>query len=199
MPVIAGCPTVERGHGPLRLLFCPPLFEEMNRCRRLLALTGAALADRGVATLLPDLPGTGDHPTALADVTLEDWRAALAAVAAQWRASHLLAVRSGVLIAASLPLPLRTLAALPDGERQWRLLARAGGISTDATLEQTAVLAGYAVTPGMAASLRSAIVDLAADAAIEVAGPPLWLQAEPDDAAGMADALAAALHDWMRA
>ena len=41
------------------ILFVPPLFEEMNRTRALIAAMMRALSADGFGCWLPDLPGTG--------------------------------------------------------------------------------------------------------------------------------------------
>jgi pimeloyl-ACP methyl ester carboxylesterase len=43
------------------ILFVPPLFEEMNRTRALIAAMMRALAAEGHGCWLPDLPGTGER------------------------------------------------------------------------------------------------------------------------------------------
>ena len=63
------------------ILIVPPLFDEANRMRRTLALAMRALAAEGFAAILPDLPGQNESLVALADVDLECWQDALAAVA----------------------------------------------------------------------------------------------------------------------
>ncbi|MGE0383603.1 MAG: hydrolase 2, exosortase A system-associated [Gammaproteobacteria bacterium] len=88
------------------LLVVAPFAEELNKSRRLLALTGAALADAGWCVLLPDLQGTGDSAGLFEDATLPGWYADLDAAEAWIRAQGceleaVLAVRTGALLAAS--------------------------------------------------------------------------------------------------
>ena len=91
-------PTVLRGPetGPC-VLILPPLFEEMNRTRRLLADLGRALAAKGIGSALADLPGTGDA-SGLPDVTA--WRRATAHLIETQarRPLRVLAVRGGALL-----------------------------------------------------------------------------------------------------
>ena len=54
-----------------------PLFEEANRTRAFMVAMLRALADRGIAGILPDLPGTGESRTEAKDITLSDWVASL--------------------------------------------------------------------------------------------------------------------------
>lgn len=64
----------ERESAPIPwVLAVPPLFEELNKSRRTLALLGQALARAGVGCLLPDLFGTGDSAGHLRDATWEGW------------------------------------------------------------------------------------------------------------------------------
>jgi exosortase A-associated hydrolase 2 len=42
------------------VLVVPPFAEEMNKCRRMVTETALGLAQNGIATVLPDLYGTGD-------------------------------------------------------------------------------------------------------------------------------------------
>ncbi len=85
--------------GVLRVLIVPALFEEANRTRRLLAQTMRALAVRGVASMLPDLPGCNESLASLERQDLASWRAAMAAAARHFEASHLLTIRGGAMVA----------------------------------------------------------------------------------------------------
>jgi pimeloyl-ACP methyl ester carboxylesterase len=55
------------------ILFLPPLFEEMNRTRALLAAAMRQLGHRGFRCTLPDLPGTGESERALESCGWDDW------------------------------------------------------------------------------------------------------------------------------
>lgn len=92
------------GAARLRVLVLPPFADELNKCRRVLAMTVRALAAQGCDVLWPDLFGTGDSAGEFADARWQDWRADAAALAA-WHATQLpdtpfaiLAVRSGCLL-----------------------------------------------------------------------------------------------------
>lgn len=95
--------------GPARgaLLYIPPLGEEMNRCRALVAAQARACAERGYAVMLLDLYGTGDSGGELADASWDAWRADIAA-AADWLHGHigvaitLWGCRLGALLAADV-------------------------------------------------------------------------------------------------
>ena len=87
--------------GPPRatIVFVPPLFEEANRTRRTLVLAMRALVADGFAALLPDLPGQNESLVALANVDLDQWQDALAAVTAAIDGPAIVAsVRGGALI-----------------------------------------------------------------------------------------------------
>jgi alpha-beta hydrolase superfamily lysophospholipase len=56
------------------ILFAPPLFEEMNRTRALLAGVMRRLAAQGLGCWLPDLSGTGESERDLGEVAWDDWR-----------------------------------------------------------------------------------------------------------------------------
>ena len=55
------------------LLFVPPFAEEMNKSRRMVALTANALADRGFVTLRVDLAGCGDSAGLLSQASWNGW------------------------------------------------------------------------------------------------------------------------------
>ncbi|MEO1574318.1 MAG: hydrolase 2, exosortase A system-associated [Pseudomonadota bacterium] len=82
----------------------PAFAEEMNKCRRQLALAARAFAPQGITTYIPDLTGTGDSHGDFGDASLGAWRDDLAAVLAHVAArGHSdvawLAVRAGALLA----------------------------------------------------------------------------------------------------
>jgi exosortase A-associated hydrolase 2 len=87
------------------VLIVPPFAEEMNKTRKLMTDVAAALARRGVATLLVDLFGTGDSEGDFAQADWTRWHADLE-LAAAWseseggRVDGLLAVRLGCVLGA---------------------------------------------------------------------------------------------------
>lgn len=92
-----------RGH----VLVVPPFNEEMNRCRSMVTLQARELAQRGFATLLLDLHGTGDsageHGDARWAIWLDNLRAALAWLAARpGGCVALLGIRLGAILAAEV-------------------------------------------------------------------------------------------------
>ena len=187
------------GSGPA-LLFLPPLFEEMNRTRALLASTMRALAADGFECWLPDLPGTGESERALEDVSWDDWREAAAAAAAAVRPLAGVALRGGALL---------------DGpvERRWRF-APATGASLARDLARAGLMAegggGYAPAPALLDPLQAAepatggavrtlrLATDRADADLKVEGPPLWRRAEPQTSPELAEAMASDILQWLR-
>jgi hypothetical protein len=214
-------PCVLRGpaEGP-RVLFAPPLFEEMNRCRRLLADLGRALGGRGIASVLPDLPGTGDSDAAAAD--LSEWRAAFQALLAALASEHALfvfAVRGGALLTdGSGARGLYGFAPVASGSALLRDMMRAQAVADQErtgekrgldpyeqswTAGKSVPLIGYRISPALAAQLRAAEAATPARTAglgsgdLALEGPPVWRQADPQPTAALADALAADIADWI--
>jgi hypothetical protein len=189
------------------ILFVPPLFEEMNRTRALVAATMRRLAERGFGCWLPDLSGTGEGERDLGQVAWADWRHDVIAAA-----SHVTDKAAAPLIAS-----LRGGALLDDeagGRGWWRLspvdglalqrdMVRAGlaGVEWAGYAPSDALKAGLAgATPAAVAPLRT--VRLATDAQpadLKMDGPALWRRSEPGNSAELADALAADLAEWSRA
>lgn len=161
----------------------PAFAEEMNKCRRQLALAARAFAAQGITTYLPDLTGTGDSHGDFGDATLSRWRQDLAAVLAHVQSQGhsdvtWLAVRAGALLAtdalatgATAPSRLMLWQPVPSGKTmmsQFLRLKSMAGLSSDQR------------GPGVS-ELRKT---LAGGAPVEVAG--YWLH--PDLVAGL-DAL----------
>lgn len=191
-------------HAERCVLIVPALFEEANRTRRLIAETMRTLAQRGVATVLPDLPGCGESLAPLDRQTLASWRAAVIAAVAHFETTHVLAVRGGALLApsdrpgwrlaptTSVLKPLlraRVVAAREEGREE----------TTAALLESGSRdgldLAGYRLGAAMVrdlaeveASAAPGQIELALD---ELGGSALWLRSEPGEDQHLAAALAA--------
>jgi hypothetical protein len=187
------------GDGPA-LLFLPPLFEEMNRTRALLAATMRALAAEGFGCWLPDLPGTGESERALGEISWQDWREAAAAALAAAGAGATIAVRGGALLDEA-------------AARRWRF-APATGASLARDLGRAGLMTegggGYAPSDGLVAALAAAepaggddvrTVRLATDRAeadLKLEGPPLWRRAEPQTSPELARAMACDIAQWAR-
>lgn len=198
-----------------RLLIVPPLFDEMNRTRAMLATLLRDLGAAGVAAMLPDLPGCGESVQDFSAQSLNAWRAAMAAAARHFAASHVLALRGGALVAPPA-LPGWALAPL-DGDAVLRpllraavLAARAQGKDTTATalLEDGRahgiVLGGYRCGAALIAGLQGARSQgegqqVLAVGDLGVAGAPPWLRQEPAPAPALAAALATRIVADLRA
>lgn len=194
------------------ILIVPPLFDEMNRTRRMLVEAMRALAGNGVRTLLPDLPGCNESNADLSSQTLASWRQAVSDCAAQTGASHIASFRGGCLIDDASALPIWRLAPV-KGASLLRTMLRtriaadkeAGVISNSEQLLASAMtapveLSGNLLGADMLASLESA--DPATGGQIteatlaEVSGTPLWLRAEPGDDPAMSAGIAFHLERW---
>ncbi|NMN03657.1 MULTISPECIES: hypothetical protein [unclassified Novosphingobium] len=190
-----------------RVLIVPPLFDEMNRARAMLAAVMRHLATAGVAAVLPDLPGCGESVQDFAAQSLNAWRAAMIAAARHFAASHVLALRGGALVAPPT-LPGWALAPV-SGDAVLRPLLRAASLAARARNEdaspaalleqgrtQGLVLAGYPCGAALIAGLHGALPAGEGQQAIALsdlgaAGPAPWVRQEPAPAPALAQALAA--------
>ena len=191
-----------------RVLIIPALFEEANRTRRLLVETMRALAEAGIASVLPDLPGCNESLAPLQGQTLQDWCVAIATAAKHFATPHVLAIRGGALVApAGLPgwrfepvvgaqvlrpmLRARTVAAREEGSSETM-----DGLLADAR-ERGIELAGYRLGAAMVRELEAGkSTDCAGQSVLsldELGGAALWLRSEPGEDAGLSAALAARL------
>ena len=201
-------------HSARCILIIPPLFDEMNRMRRVLVSAMRDLAGRSVGSLLIDLPGCNESLAPLERQSLNSWRDAVAACAAQLSVTHVASIRGGALIDESRPdLP------------QWRLTPVKGasllktmirtriagekeagnGISEAALLAQAESypieLAGNMLGSDMVAQLAVAepiALPNMAERKLgqDIMGSPLWMRAEPQDDAILAANIAADLDRW---
>lgn len=194
------------------ILIVPPLFGEMNRVRRMLASAMRALAERGVRTLLPDLPGSNESAAQLAGQTIETWQIAVAAAALQLGATHIASIRGGALIDHKTGLPTWRLATVKGSSLLKTMLRTRIAAEKEAgrniTIEQLMAaaqsgpleLSGYALGIDMLESLDSALPtansNLHEAALSDIDGSALWLRAEPQDDPVMSMSLAAELDRW---
>ena len=112
------------------VLASPPLFEEANRFRSVLTATMRALAAKGIAGAVPDLPGTGESLIPTRDARLPDWRAAFAAAAASLTGPvHVLAIRGGALVDGDAQAVSRWYLSPVEGIALVRELQRTRGLS----------------------------------------------------------------------
>ena len=189
-----------------RLLIIPALFEEASRMRRLSVEVMRRLDLAGIDSFLPDLPGCGESVQALEHQTLAGWRTAMAAAAAHFRASHVLAVRGGALVMPdTLPgwayAPVKGANLLRQMLRARIMASREAGVSEtqESLLERGAgqglELAGYRLGAEFMAEFQLSIPEtshnISGISQDLIGGGGLWLRAEPDEDRHQADSLAA--------
>ena len=190
------------------MLIVPPLFEEMNRTRRFLVDTMRALDIHGIDSFLPDLPGTNESGQAFSGQSLHTWRSAMVAAARHFGASHVLALRGGVLV---FPNTLPGWVVEPvSGASLLRRMLRAGVIAAreagdhrdSADLLETGRteglrLAGFDFSPALIAGLDGARPLDEGQRKVrqsELGGAALWLRAEPGEDPAQSARLAAVIH-----
>ena len=201
------------------VLILPPLFEEANRLRRTLLLTMRALADAGIASLLPDLPGQNESLVATDAATLSLWREEAAALAVREEMALVAAFRGSCLIDDQIAAPHWRCAPV-SGHNLLKAMLRSriasdseNGVRSDSAQllaqAQSAPLslAGNLLSPKMIAELSEAepravtplrTVKIGTSGENMIAGTPLWLRAEPGEDADMARAMATDIADWMQ-
>lgn len=190
----------------LRLLVIPPLFEEANKFRHQLFEIMRRMDLRGVDCFLPDLPGCNESTAPVRYQTLAGWRAATEAASNHFRATHILAIRSGAWLAPQilpgwLYAPAKPKQVLRSLIRARTLASKeAGREETGETLLDMArsegiELAGWELDARLVRELEQAEFAPGPDHVIieqaDIGGKPLWLRAENDDDPEQADALAA--------
>ena len=189
------------------IVFVPPLFEELNRTRALIAGMMRRLAAQGFGCWLPDLSGTGESEQDLADVAWDEWRhdvtAAVSYVTEKGSKPLVASLRGGVLLDDEAAARGWWRFAPVDGLALQRDMVRAGlaGVEWAGYAPSDALKAGLAgATAAEVSPLRT--VRLATDAQpanLKVDGPALWRRSEPGTSDELADALAADLAGWSRA
>lgn len=203
-----------------RILIVPPLFDEMNRMRRVIVSAMRALASKGIYVALPDLPGCNESAADLAAQDLNIWRGAITAAATQLNITHIASIRGGGLIDEGFAASPHWRLSSVGGGSLLKTMLRAriagdkeSGIATsmDSLLDMgrhaPIELAGNRIGPAMLASLQAADVAVLGNvtAAIlgegddNVRGSALWLRAEPQDDPAMAASLAMQLDRWSAA
>jgi hypothetical protein len=185
----------------LQIVVIEPLFEEANRCRRLMADIMRRLDARGIGSRIADLPGAGESEIGIRDVGLDDWRRAVKGYGARYVASF----RGGALIDdAGSPDAIWRFS--PEtGARIVRDLRRATLAGSDGVR-----LSGHPLSDDFIEQLETAVpvsVDRlrivrlendAANADVRCAGAPLWRRAEPGEDQELAHILADDLAQWVK-
>lgn len=191
---------------PGRLLVLPALFDEGNKLRRQTVEVMRRLEQSDIDCFLPDLPGFNESLQPLELQTLLSLRKAAAEAARYFRATHLLTIRAGAILA-------------PEGLPGWRYAPTGGAnvlramvrariiASREAGQEENSgqlgeigrssgiELAGYRIGPELFTQLETShvpdhgkLIDIDQTA---VGGSGLWLRTEPAENASQAEALAA--------
>ncbi len=183
------------------ILLVPPLFEEMNRTRTLMAATMRALGGRGFGCWLPDLPGTGESERSLDECEWADWIDAVETLAGGFGGRAIMvSFRGGSLLDRVA------------GVCHWRL-SPVDGASLVRDLKRTGLVSGwaqggYSPSPSLLAKLEQAqmpelrplrTVRLRSDprpADAKLEGPALWRRSEPGSSNALAQALASDIANW---
>jgi hypothetical protein len=212
------------GHGPV-LIALLPLFEEANRTRTFTVGLLRKLADRSIASLLPDLPGQGESLVPLAALTVAAMTEAVAALAdrcgVEGRQVCTLGIRSGALLDTRARLGGRWQFSPQTGDellrelrRVWQAAGHRGGAETMTSPGPDPIeIAGNRLSAPLLASVAGAtpldqpgvprrVIRLATDPASadrRIDAAPLWRRAEPGDDPALADLLADDIAQWLAA
>lgn len=206
----AACGTewmLVHGRSPPRVLILGPLLNEMNQMRALLVDLARRLAARGVASALPDLPGTGESLVPLRDVRWTDWQQSAAAAAdalsaEQGSLPHIISLRGGSLLDNACPAASYWRFAAVSGAALLRPLERVQRLAGDGQRASDFVeLGGFAMNTELVAGLRSAkpadIAEPLRSLAYDRPGLPLWRRAEPGADPELAEQLASDIVSWV--
>lgn len=201
--------------GPV-LIVAPPLFEEANRTRAFLVRILRLLAEHGIASALPDLPGQGESLLPTVDARLRIWCEAFgfAATSSGRPLAGTLAFRAGALVDALPHAPARWRLSPITGSELVRELERTRAAAGRATAARggPVEIAGNFLAPELLDELRTATpynertaptrtVRLDTDprpADRKLPGPPLWRRTEPGVDETLAFTLADDITDWVR-
>ena len=192
--------------GPV-VMVAMPLFEEANRTRSVAVALLRALAARGIAGALPDLPGTGESLIPTEQVTLADWRLAFAAAAGALPGQvHVAAMRGGALVDADAAVASRWYLAPVSGAALLRETRRGRSATAGAGSDD---LAGPRLSAALIVGLEGAeptangrlrVVRFASDPRPSdrtLNGIAPWRKAEPASDAALASALADDIATWI--
>ena len=196
--------------GPI-VIAALPLFEEANRTRQFLVTILRALAANGIASVLPDLPGTGESLLATQDAQLFQQRRAFSDLAQRLGTNtYGISIRSGALIDTHASLCGRWHLSPQSGRDLVRDLERTRATATRDGPATDGEYAGNMLSASLLADLREAmpydgqgatrIVRLDTDpraADASYAGSPLWRRAEPGNDIELAQMLAGDISQWI--
>jgi hypothetical protein len=209
-------------HGPV-IIALLPLFEEANRTRTFTVGLLRKLADRGIVSLLPDLPGQGESLVPLAALTGAEMTKAVAALAdrcgAEGSQVYTLGIRSGALLDTQARLGGRWRFSPQTGDellrelrRVWQAAGQRGGAEAMMSPGPDPIeIAGNRLSAQLLASFAGAtpldqpgvprrVIRLATDpapAARRIDAAPLWRRTEPGDDPALAALLADDIAQWL--
>lgn len=192
-------------HRKHRLLILPALFDEANKLRHQTIAVMRHLDTHDIDSFLPDFPGCNESLAPLEEQSLSSWSEAANAAAVHFRATCILTIRGGALLAPG-NLPVWRYAPV-NGKSILRQLVRGRIIaSAEAGLHEKSApilaqgrqngleLAGYSLGSEMVSQLAESelpsSLQLTDIEQTSLEGPALWLRAEPDFEAGQAEKLA---------
>jgi hypothetical protein len=179
-----------------------PLFEEANRTRAFVVTILRALAERGIAGALPDLPGQGESLLETDVASLSGLREGFAAACARFDTAYAFAIRSGALLDNCAELAGRCHFVPTTGAELSRELGRIRGLNDGNNY------AGNLLSRELLAEIEEAVpavgrtVRLEGDARpadVKLRGAPLWRRAEPDNDPALAALLADDIAAWVHA
>ncbi len=208
--------------GPV-LIAALPLFEEANRTRTFTVTLLRALERRGIAGMLPDVPGQGESTMPIAGLTIASMAIALGALADRCRKAgrrtYALGIRSGALLDSHAAhrgrwhlAPQTGADLLRDQHRIWRAAGHGGDVDAMLSGEGDPVeIAGNLLPVALLASLAAAtpvyppgdprrIVRLVSDprdADRKIDAAPLWRRSEPGNDPVLVEALADDIATWL--
>jgi hypothetical protein len=195
--------------GPIVVLALP-LFEEANRTRTFAVTMLRALAEQGVASVLPDFPGQGESGRPTIQFRLSDARQAYDDLVEYLSAPRRVlgvSIRSGALIGGQWQFSPVT------GSDLFRDLGRIRHLATGDRFDSAEIgdapieFAGNLLSPNLLAELdeaapreRARIVRLENDprkADLKLPGTPLWRRSEPGNDVVLAQMLASDIAEWI--
>ncbi|OQW47454.1 MAG: hypothetical protein A4S16_01815 [Proteobacteria bacterium SG_bin6] len=189
--------------GPARapvVMLLLPLFEEHNRTRAFGVGVLRALAGRGIAGALPELPGQGESLVPTEALRLADLRTAAAAAAAKLGQPFVASIRSAALLDAEVVVAARWRLTPQPGIDLVRELQRLRAQGDGATIAgnalsemQLAELSETDVAPGRIVRLQSD----PAPADRHLAGTPLWRRTEPGNDGSFVELVADDIAEWI--
>lgn len=205
-----------------KILIVPPLFDEMNRMRRMLIDVMRSLANWEISTCLMDLPGTNESMLPRDQASLSLWQESVQSCADHMETNHIASFRGGILAVDLLPAADHWQFSPIKGRTLLRTMMRtriasdkeSGVITKVSELEELAKtkpveLAGNQINPTLFSELQSAhppelqnqrVARLLTDSKpcdIGLEGSALWLRAEPDADISLSKAIAKDLADWI--